>query len=132
MGIGIVAPKTAITALILKLHLSHKRMKSENVKMLKIIENNLIIETGSKGGRSGAGKTNESRPKSWIENTTKMLDDREESVQNEEKTKITDNKTIIEHDLEHAKKKLRPKGIEGKTNHFRLWKNMFFYARLWE
>ena len=49
MGVVIVDPKTEITALILKIYFSHKRMNSENVKMMKIIENNSIIETGSKG-----------------------------------------------------------------------------------
>ena len=33
MGVVIVAPKTAISSLSLKLYLSHRRMQSENVKM---------------------------------------------------------------------------------------------------
>ena len=52
MGVGIVSPKTAIASSALKLHLSHKRMISENGKFLKIIENNETIETGLKGGNS--------------------------------------------------------------------------------
>ena len=48
MGTGIVAPKTAIDSLMLKLHPSHKRMKSENGKILKIIGNNESIENVKK------------------------------------------------------------------------------------
>ena len=54
MGVGIVAPKTEIEALHLNLCLSRRRMKSENVKIIKIIENDQIIETGSRGKSSAA------------------------------------------------------------------------------
>ena len=53
MGAGIVIPKKAIASLTLKLCLSHKRMKPENVKILKIIENNELIEKWSKWESSG-------------------------------------------------------------------------------
>ena len=58
MDVEIVAPKTVITASILKLHLSYKILNSENRNNLKIIENNFIIETVSKGASSRADKTN--------------------------------------------------------------------------
>ena len=56
MRVGIVAPKTAIASLKLNLSLSYKRMNSENVQILKMIENNEIIETGLKGGSSRNNK----------------------------------------------------------------------------
>ena len=59
-----------------------------------------------------------------------MLDNRRVSVQNEERTKITDNKTIIEHALEHAKDQVRPKGIVGKINHVRLWKKSILLCEI--
>ena len=71
MGIGIVSPKTAIASLTLKLHFTHKRMNSENVKFLKTIEDNSAIETGSKWGSSGNNKMNEYRPRLWIEGAKK-------------------------------------------------------------
>ena len=52
----------------------------------------------------------------------KILDDRRAGIQNEENKKITNNKTIMEHSLERAKEKVRPKGIISKINHARLWK----------
>ena len=59
-----------------------------------------------------------------------MLDDIRARAQNEEKTNVTDNKTIIECALDCAKEKVRPKVIVGKINHAQLWKKTFFYARL--
>ena len=70
--------------------------------MLKIIENNSTIETGSKGGNSGESKTNESGPRLWIEGLRKFLDNRRVIIQNEENTKIINNKTIIDYALKHS------------------------------
>ena len=63
MGAGIVAPKTATTSLTLKLCLSHERMKSENGKITKAIENNELIEKGFKGGSSGHNDVEDSGPR---------------------------------------------------------------------
>ena len=52
MGVRIVAPKTAITALSLNLCLSHRRMQSENGKIINLIENNQMIEMGPRGKNS--------------------------------------------------------------------------------
>ena len=43
MGAGIVAPKTVIDSLTLKLHLSYERIKSKNGKIIKTIKNNKLI-----------------------------------------------------------------------------------------
>ena len=73
-------------------------MNSENRKMLKIIEYNLIIETESRGIRSKSCK-NDSGTRLWTENTRKTLNDRRASVHNEEKAKLTEHKTIMEHSM---------------------------------
>ena len=52
MVVGTLAPKIVIAVLTLNMCLSPKRINSEHLKMLKIIEKNSIIETGSKGGSS--------------------------------------------------------------------------------
>ena len=72
MGMIIVAPKTAIAALSLKLHLSHRLMQSENGKIINLIEKNQIIETDSGGKDSIACKTNNYGTKLWIENAKKF------------------------------------------------------------
>ena len=102
MGVEIVASKTAIVVLTLKLYFSHKRMNSENIKMLKTIENNSTIWTGSKGGSSGENKANESGPMLWIEGASKILDNRRARFKM--KKKITKNKTIMDCALHYAKK----------------------------
>ena len=61
-------------------------------------------------------------PRLWIEGSRKILEDRRAKIQNEENEKITSNKTIVEHALEHAKEKVRPKEITSKINLVRLWK----------
>ena len=51
-----------------------------------------------------------------------MLEDTRAKIQNEENEKITSMKTIVEHTLECAKEKAKPKEITSKINHVRLWK----------
>ena len=81
MGVGTVSPKTVISSLTLKLHRSHKRMKSENGTIIKIIENSALIEKGSKGGSSRHNDVKDSGPSLWIEGARKMLDERKAKIQ---------------------------------------------------
>ena len=97
MGVGIVAPKKTFAALTQELHLSNRRMSCKYGKILKIIGNNLIIETGSGGISSKACKTNDYGTKLLIENARKISEDRRVSIQNGEKVKITEKKYVMEH-----------------------------------
>ena len=80
MGMGIVAPKTAIASFTLKLCLSYKRMKYENGKIIKIIEDNELIEKGFKGGSSRCNYVEDSGPRLWIEGVRKMLEERRATI----------------------------------------------------
>ena len=121
IGVGIVAPKTAIASLTLKLHLSHERMKLENGKIIKIIENNELIEKGFKGRSSGHNNMEDSGPNLWTEGARKMLKERSAKIQNQNNKETTSNKTIMDYALEHANDKAKPNDITNKINHVRLW-----------
>ena len=114
MGVGIVVPKMAIASLTLKLHVSHERMKSENGKIIKIIENNKLIEKGFKGGSSGCNAIGNSGPRLWIEGRRKMLEERKEKLQTQDSKEITSNKNIMEYASECAKDKTKPKDTTNK------------------
>ena len=120
MGMGIVAPKTAIASFTLKLCLSHKRMNVENGKIIKIIENNELIEKGFKVGSSGHNNMEDSGPNLWTEGARKMLKERSAKIQNQNNKETTSNKTIMDYALEHANDKAKPKEITNKINYVRL------------
>ena len=114
MGVGIVAPKMAIYSLTQKLHVSHERMKSENGKIIKTIENNELIEKGFKRGSSGCNSMENSGPRLWIEGERKMLEERRAKLQNQDSKEINSNKTIVEYASEQSKDKTKPKDMVKK------------------
>ena len=97
MGTGTMSPNIAIAALMLKLHLSRLRIRSENGK---IIKDNQIIDTVSGRNNSSVRKINDSRQRLWTENTKQMLEDMNASTQNGEQSKISENKIVMEHAIE--------------------------------
>ena len=101
-GIGIMAPRTATEALTIKLCMSHQRMKSENGKLMQMIENNQMIESGAGSIESQINNKACLGKKLWTENVVKMLNERNATIRNGNDTTMTKSKTAMEKEKECA------------------------------
>ena len=75
IGINTMVPRTAIAALIIKSYMSHQRMKSENGKLMQMIEINQMIESGARSIYSKRNNKVCLGIKLWTENSAKILNE---------------------------------------------------------
>ena len=91
-----MAPRNAIEALTIKSCMSCQRMKSENRKLIQMIENNQMIESGSVNMKSKINNKSCLRNKFWTENVVNMLKERNTIIRNGNDILITESETAME------------------------------------
>ena len=126
LGVGLMAPKTIMDGLALKLYLGHQRSEDRISKIIQIIEDNASTQYGY--GKSVMEVNKDVKPSTitWSDEIQDKMMKRGIILENRinEPSKFTVNKTIMDMVSEYVHEMNKTKDDIAPLNQVRIWKQM--------
>ena len=95
LGVGVMKPRTIISAMAMRLYIANMRANSPTSKIIKTSLNNDIIFLGEKSNNASLHNIKDSKDNSWTQQIAVILKSRKITLKNHPIEKITVNKTIM-------------------------------------
>ena len=127
LGVGLMRPSTIVAMLKLQLYFGHMRMSDYASKMITTIEDNENFHHACDKDVMTVKSTFKMEQTTWCDEVSDLLIERNLSVANPRHNELieTQNLTIMEYAIKHAKENDLSKMLIRPINHMRYYKQMF-------
>ena len=132
MGVGLLAPRTIVDILSLKLYLGHQRMQSKVAKIIQINEDNARLSYGYSRSVLETKRIHKPEKVIWCNEIQAKLDRRRLSMENRinEVKWISTNLTIMDYAIKYVDRQRLNENILAPINQIRIHKRMLLPCEL--
>jgi len=132
MGIGLLAPRTIVDILALKLYVGHQRMNSKVAKIIQINEDNARLSYGYSRSVLETKRSHKPKQVIWSDEIQAKLDRRRLKIENRlnERTWISKNLTIMDYAIKYVDSQRLKEEILAPINQIRIHKRMLLPCEL--